>query len=238
MAAEWTIIASSLPQSETDPVSPLPGNHEAGTHHSASGGLLRCMSPQLSPKRRFTGAQRDVRNGKDCVAKLSLRRLANRDSVGMGGDSRERSMMERREDGQGQFFCSFDLDDAVPSDHLVRQIDGVLNLGWVHKELAGARNAAKALRAASGARVPKKVRAPAWCATEPASPPDWCANRAALRSAGTSGLFRRASSPGRAILHAYCRSSGRASAPTIPHPVQTMRGQKDGTGTSSGQRST
>jgi hypothetical protein len=27
------------------------------------------------------------------------------------------------------------------------------------------------------------------------SPPDWCANRAALRSAGTSGLFRRASGP-------------------------------------------
>jgi hypothetical protein len=45
----------------------------------------------------------------------------------------ERSMMGRREDGQGQFFYSFDL---VPSDHLVRQIDGVLDLGWVHKELA------------------------------------------------------------------------------------------------------
>jgi transposase len=36
-------------------------------------------------------------------------------------------MMGRREDGQGQgqFF-----------DHLVRQIDGVLDLSWVHKELA------------------------------------------------------------------------------------------------------
>lgn len=31
---------------------------------------------------------------------------------------------------------------------------------------------------------------------------------------------------------------GRPSAPTMPHPVQTMRGPKDGTGTSSGQRST
>ena len=72
----------------------------------------------------------------DCVAKLLLRRLANRDSVGMGADSRERSMMGRREDGQGQFFYSFDLDEAVPSDHLVRQIDGVLDLAWVHKELA------------------------------------------------------------------------------------------------------
>jgi transposase len=54
----------------------------------------------------------------------------------MGGDSRERSMMGRREDGQGQFFYSFDLDEVVPSDHLVRQIDAVLDLGWVHKELA------------------------------------------------------------------------------------------------------
>jgi hypothetical protein len=27
-------------------------------------------------------------------------------------------------------------DEAVPSDHLVRQIDGVLDLAWVHKELA------------------------------------------------------------------------------------------------------
>jgi transposase len=45
-------------------------------------------------------------------------------------------MMGRREDGQGQFFYSFDLDKVVPSDHLVRQIDGLLDLSWVHKELA------------------------------------------------------------------------------------------------------
>src|ERR1700729_1553108 len=38
--------------------------------------------------------------------------------------------------GQGQFFYSVDLDKVVPPDHLVRQIDGVLDLGWVHKELA------------------------------------------------------------------------------------------------------
>jgi len=31
---------------------------------------------------------------------------------------------------------SFDLDKVVPPDHLVRQIDGLLDLGWVHKELA------------------------------------------------------------------------------------------------------
>jgi len=45
-------------------------------------------------------------------------------------------MMGRQEDGQGQFFYAFDLDKVVPLDHLVRQIDGVLDLSWVHKELA------------------------------------------------------------------------------------------------------
>jgi transposase len=52
------------------------------------------------------------------------------------GHHGERRMMGRREDGQGQFFYSFDLDEVVPPDHLVRQIDAVLDLGWVHKELA------------------------------------------------------------------------------------------------------
>ena len=45
-------------------------------------------------------------------------------------------MMGRREDGQGQFFYSFNLDKVVPADHLARQIDGLLDLGWVHRELA------------------------------------------------------------------------------------------------------
>jgi hypothetical protein len=36
--------------------------------------------------------------------------------------------MGRREGKQGQFFYSFDLDKVVPSNHLVRQIDGVLDL--------------------------------------------------------------------------------------------------------------
>ena len=44
--------------------------------------------------------------------------------------------MGGREDGQGQFFYSFDLDKVVPPDHLVRQIDGLLDLDWVHKELS------------------------------------------------------------------------------------------------------
>jgi transposase len=45
-------------------------------------------------------------------------------------------MMGRRENRQGQFFYSFDLDKVVPPDHLVRQIDSVLDLSWVHRELA------------------------------------------------------------------------------------------------------
>src|SRR5499426_2093239 len=49
--------------------------------------------------------------------------------------SAERRMMGRREDRQGQFFYSFDLNKVVPPDHLVRQIDCVLDLGCVHKEL-------------------------------------------------------------------------------------------------------
>ena len=45
-------------------------------------------------------------------------------------------MMGRRKDGQGQFFYEFDLDEVVPAEHPVRQIDAVLDLSWVHKELA------------------------------------------------------------------------------------------------------
>jgi len=44
--------------------------------------------------------------------------------------------MGRREHGQGQFFYEFDLDEVVPPDHLVRKIDAVLELGWLHRELA------------------------------------------------------------------------------------------------------
>ena len=44
--------------------------------------------------------------------------------------------MGRRKDGQGQFLYAFNLDEIVPPDHLVRQIERVLDLSWVHKELA------------------------------------------------------------------------------------------------------
>jgi len=45
-------------------------------------------------------------------------------------------MMGRQEYGQGQFLYGFDLEKLVPPDHMVRQIDGLLDLSWVHKELA------------------------------------------------------------------------------------------------------
>ena len=44
--------------------------------------------------------------------------------------------MGRLKHDQGQFFYSFRLDEAVPGDHPVRQIASVLDLSWVHLELA------------------------------------------------------------------------------------------------------
>ena len=45
-------------------------------------------------------------------------------------------MMGRLETDQDQFFYSYRLDELVPTDHLVRKLDAVLDLSWVRKELA------------------------------------------------------------------------------------------------------
>jgi transposase len=45
-------------------------------------------------------------------------------------------MMGRLNHDQRPLFYSFRLEDAVPDDHLVRAIAGVLDLSWVHAELA------------------------------------------------------------------------------------------------------
>jgi transposase len=45
-------------------------------------------------------------------------------------------MMGRQNNDQGPLFYEFRLDEAVPDDHLVRKIDAVLDLSWVHAELA------------------------------------------------------------------------------------------------------
>jgi hypothetical protein len=45
-------------------------------------------------------------------------------------------MMGRLKSDQGQLFYEFHLGDAVPEDHLVRKIDGALDLSWLRSELA------------------------------------------------------------------------------------------------------
>jgi transposase len=45
-------------------------------------------------------------------------------------------MMGRLNREQEQLFYSFCLDEVVPNDHLVREIAAVLDLSWVHNELA------------------------------------------------------------------------------------------------------
>src|SRR3974390_877052 len=45
-------------------------------------------------------------------------------------------MMGRLNRDQGQLFYSFNLEAAIPQDHQVRRIASVLDLSWVHGELA------------------------------------------------------------------------------------------------------
>ena len=45
-------------------------------------------------------------------------------------------MMGRLNHDQRQFFYSFCLEEAVPNDHPVRGIAAILDLSWVHSELA------------------------------------------------------------------------------------------------------
>ena len=89
-------------------------------------------------------------------------------------------MMGRGKSEQGQFFYEFNLDDVVPPDHLVRKIDAVLDLGWVHKELApyyshtGRARRSRSTRVLIKADVDKHKRAPGdqpidWPAPEEAS---------------------------------------------------------------------
>jgi hypothetical protein len=44
-------------------------------------------------------------------------------------------MMGRLKSDQGQLFYEFHLGDAVPEDHLVRQIDAALDLSWLAANL-------------------------------------------------------------------------------------------------------
>jgi transposase len=47
-----------------------------------------------------------------------------------------RSLLQGLNRDQEQFFYSFRLDEAMPGDHPVREIAAVLDLSWVHSELA------------------------------------------------------------------------------------------------------
>ncbi len=44
-------------------------------------------------------------------------------------------MMGRQDDGQGEFLYHFHLDDFVPKDHLLRQIDRFLDFGELREQL-------------------------------------------------------------------------------------------------------
>jgi hypothetical protein len=63
----------------------------------------------------------------------SLKVLSRSDSV-MLMRSAGRAMMGRSSRDQGQLFYSFNLEEVVPDDHLVRAIAGILDLSWVGAE--------------------------------------------------------------------------------------------------------
>src|SRR3989440_12153663 len=61
---------------------------------------------------------------------------ARSDSVVATRFAAEAGMMGRLNHDQEQLFYSFSLEEAVPDDHLVREIAAVLDLAWVRVELA------------------------------------------------------------------------------------------------------
>ena len=79
-------------------------------------------------------------------------------------DRVSKSLMGCRGDGQGQLFYSFDLDEVVPPDHVVRQIDAILDLSWVHKELAPYYSHSRPLTPIPGA-IPNSRSVPACCSS-------------------------------------------------------------------------
>ena len=44
--------------------------------------------------------------------------------------------MSGGQDMMGRLTAGQAIDEVVPADHVVRRIDAVLDLGWIHKELA------------------------------------------------------------------------------------------------------
>jgi hypothetical protein len=58
-------------------------------------------------------------------------------------------MMGRQNSDQDHLFYEFCLDEAVPDDHLVRKIDAVLDLSWVHTETSRLEQQGRQRRACS-----------------------------------------------------------------------------------------
>ena len=63
-------------------------------------------------------------------------------------------MMGRLKSEQSQLFYQFNLEDAVPHDHLVRRIDAALDLTWLRSELASHRRRAAHARSRISAQRP------------------------------------------------------------------------------------
>ncbi|VXD06287.1 hypothetical protein SPHINGOT1_660014 [Sphingomonas sp. T1] len=79
-----------------------------------------------------------VITGPRLLKNACLRRRGRRDSLLPGGGSMD---MMGRQVAQGALFYGFRLDDHVPADHLLRRIDGVLDLGFVREALAASYSA-------------------------------------------------------------------------------------------------
>ena len=72
----------------------------------------------------------------DFVAKVRCPRARTLIAYAHHIERRGFAMMGRLKNDQGQLFYSFCLEEVVPDDHLVRGIAAVLDLSWVHAELA------------------------------------------------------------------------------------------------------
>jgi transposase len=73
--------------------------------------------------------------GRFCC-KSNLEAVGESDSVWLTRTFERSAMMGRLNRDQGQLFYCFNLEEAVPEDHQVRRIAEVLDLSWVHGELA------------------------------------------------------------------------------------------------------
>src|SRR5262245_33827555 len=107
------------------------GSAELATH----GDFLMSAETQEPGTMNSQGQQwaRSVKCRFRCKSRLLL--AANTDSV-FAPHLRGLAMMGRLNCDQSQLFYEFHLDEVVPADHLVRHIDAVLDLSWVHAELA------------------------------------------------------------------------------------------------------